>query len=64
MTKAEILAELNAVKTILEDLHWEAEQLLKGYGPQAIQLAMEAMCHAIDLVGVAEEGITTPGHDG
>ena len=50
-----IVAQLDDIKTILEDLVSEADVKLKGYAAGAIDVAVEAVSHAIDLVRISEE---------
>ena len=54
-TQHNIVTKLDDVKTILEDLVTEAEVKLKGYAAGAIDVAVEAVSHAIDLVRISEE---------
>jgi len=53
-TQQNIVEDLDCVKTILEDLVIVAEEKCKGYAAGAIDLAADAVAHAIDLVRVAE----------
>jgi hypothetical protein len=55
MTKDEIVIWLETTKSQLDDIACFAKYNLKGYAGDAIDLAYEAVCHAIDLVNVSEE---------
>lgn len=55
MQKTELLWRLEKVKTELEILEAAAKILLKGYGGDAIEISGTLVCHAIDLVSIAEE---------
>jgi hypothetical protein len=55
MQKSELLGRLEVVKTELELLESAAKALLKGYAGVAVEVCGTLVCHAIDLVSVAEE---------
>lgn len=55
MQKTELIKRLLKVADELEILEAAAKILLKGYGGDAIEISGTLVCHAIDLVSVAEE---------
>jgi hypothetical protein len=55
MTKDEMVISLEIIKKQLECIEQAAQFGLKGYAGNAVDLAWEAVCHAIDLVNVSEE---------
>lgn len=55
MTKMEILLELQRIGSELEKVASECDVNLKGYSYGAVQVAIEAVGHACDLVSVSSE---------
>lgn len=55
MTKEKILTDLDRIKADLEAISDEANIFLTGYAGNAVELARDAVCHAIDLVNQAKD---------
>lgn len=55
MTKDQILTNLDRIKADLEAIIDEANIFLTGYAVDAVELARDAVCHAIDLVTQAKD---------
>lgn len=54
MTKDQILTDLEGIKAKLEICEADSQELT-GYAHQAIDLAWQAVCHAIDLITQAKD---------
>ena len=59
--KAEILAKLQRIAAELEALADECKTTLKGYADGAVELANQAVCHAIDVANMSEPAKHTKG---
>ena len=55
MNKQKMGDELVAMVDRLEAIQNECNESLKGYASGAAELAALAVCHLIDLIGVADE---------